>query len=264
MRILKHSRWSVGLLSLLLVIACSSEEDASMPPSEPEKVLQEPTPPESETSSSEVTDNSADTTTSNTNTDQITTVTPTTEGIAQTVTDTLVDTTSSVTQTTETTNSSDNSTSGAESSATDSDTTNSSDTGNSQSQREAVIWNGPLTSFSKSDGSNPAEEANQDRLSTGVWITRGNNGGQIYNAALSSNASKVDSPLGTEWSVGSLDQIDNLTFQNFRAAVNNKPKDALGIDLVLHLIEEDIYLSVRFTSWSSGQRGGFAYERSTP
>lgn len=127
-----------------------------------------------------------------------------------------------------------------------------------------MIWNGPLTSFSKSDGSNPAEEANQDRLSTGVWITRGNNGGQIYNAALSSNASKVDSPLGTEWSVGSLDQIDNLTFQNFRAAVNNKPKDALGIDLVLHLIEEDIYLSVRFTSWSSGQRGGFAYERSTP
>ena len=198
-----------------------------MPPSEPEKVLQEPTPPESETSSSEVTDNSADTTTSSTN-------------------------------------SSDNSTSGAESSATDSDTNNSSDTGNSQSQREAVIWNGPLTSFSKSDGSNPAEETNQDRLSTGVWITRGNNGGQIYNAALSSNASKVDSPLGTEWSVGSLDQIDNLTFQNFRAAVNNKPKDAVGIDLVLHLIEEDIYLSVRFTSWSSGQRGGFAYERSTP
>jgi len=248
----------------MLVIACSSEEDASMPPSEPEKVLQEPTPAESETSSSEVTDNSADTTTSNSNNNQITTVTPTSEGIAQTVTDTLVDTTSSVTETTEITNFSDNLTSEAESSATDSDTTISSDTSNSQSQREAVIWNGPLTSFSKSDGSNPAEEANQDRLSSGVWITRGNNGGQIYNAALNSNASKADSPLGTEWSIGSLDQIDNLTFQNFRAAVNNKPKEAVGIDLVLHLIEEDIYLSVRFTSWSSGQRGGFAYERSTP
>lgn len=145
-----------------------------------------------------------------------------------------------------------------------SDELNNSTSGDSQNQQTSIIWNGPLTTFSKSDGSDSLDEANQDRLTTGVWITRGNSGGQIYNAAVSSNANKLESPLGTEWAIGSLDQKENLTFQNFRAAVNNKPKNIVGIDLVLHLIQEDIYLTVRFTSWSSGQQGGFSYQRSTP
>ena len=101
-------------------------------------------------------------------------------------------------------------------------------------------------------------------MTANVWITRGNGGGQIYNAAANSSADKSTSPVGTEWAIGALDQKDNLTFQSFRDAVNNKPKNNVGVDMVLHLIEDDIYLSVRFTSWSSGQRGGFAYERSTP
>ncbi|MBT7655511.1 MAG: hypothetical protein HN591_02485 [Flavobacteriales bacterium] len=264
MRILKCLHWIVVLLCFVLIAACSSEEDVPTTPPELEKVTQEPTPTESETSSSDTTNNNTDTTTTDNNTDQATTVTPTTEGVAETVTDTLADTTSSVTDTTDITNSSDDTNSETESSDTSSSTTNNTDAENSESQGETVIWDGSLTSFSKSDGSNPTEEDNQDRLSAGVWITRGNNGGQIYNAAVSSNADKTNSPLGTEWAIGSLDQIDDLTFQNFRAAVNNKPKDAVGIDLVLHLTEEDIYLSVRFTSWSSGQRGGFAYQRSTP
>ena len=38
-----------------------------------------------------------------------------------------------------------------------------------------------------------------------------------------------------------------------------------GENFVLHLIEEDIYLDVRFLSWTSGNGagGGFSYERST-
>ena len=42
-----------------------------------------------------------------------------------------------------------------------------------------------------------------------------------------------------------------------------QPKNIVGKDLVLHLIEEDIYLSVKFKSWSQGKKGGFSYERST-
>jgi hypothetical protein len=37
----------------------------------------------------------------------------------------------------------------------------------------------------------------------------------------------------------------------------------VGSDLVLYLVDENIYLSVKFTSWSQGQKGGFAYERSS-
>ena len=59
------------------------------------------------------------------------------------------------------------------------------------------------------DGSNDNEETNQDRLTAKVWITRGNNGGQIYNAAISENADKVNSPVGTEWAIGTFDEVSS-------------------------------------------------------
>ena len=126
----------------------------------------------------------------------------------------------------------------------------------------SIIWNGSLITFEKSDGADPTAEANQDRLTSNVWITRGNNGGQIYNIAKENTSNKDNSPIGTAWAIGTLDQIESLSFNKFRVAVGN-PKDVVGKDLVLHLIEDDIYLSVKFSSWSSGQKGGFAYSRST-
>jgi hypothetical protein len=125
----------------------------------------------------------------------------------------------------------------------------------------STIWNGPLKSFTKTDGSNANEETNQDRLTAKVWITRGNNGGQIYNAAQEDKSDKYKSPIGTEWAVGNINDLDKLIFYDFRIAI--QPKNIVGKDLVLHLIEEDIYLSVKFKSWSQGQKGGFSYERST-
>ena len=59
-----------------------------------------------------------------------------------------------------------------------------------------------------------------------------------------------------------INNINSLTFTNFRSAVG-KPKDVVGKNLVMHLIDDNIYLSVKFTSWSEGQKGGFAYDRST-
>ena len=125
----------------------------------------------------------------------------------------------------------------------------------------SIIWKGPLKSFTKTDGSNASEETNQDRLTAKVWITRGNNGGQIYNAAQEDKSDKYKSPIGTEWAVGNINDLDKLIFYDFRIAI--QPKNIVGKDLVLHLIEEDIYLSVKFKSWSQGQKGGFSYERST-
>ena len=123
------------------------------------------------------------------------------------------------------------------------------------------IWDGPIISFSKADEADFTVESNQDRITSNVWITRGN-AGQIFNIAKENSADKMDSPIGTLWSKGTIDNIDNLTFTNFRSAVG-KPKDVVGKNLVMHLIDDNIYLSVKFTSWSEGQKGGFAYERST-
>ena len=123
------------------------------------------------------------------------------------------------------------------------------------------IWNGPVKFFEKKDNTNQLEKANQDSITENVIITRGNSGGQIFNIAKENEADKYKSPIGTEWAIGSLNQIDSLVFKDFRLAV--KPQYVVGKKLVLHLIEEDIYLSVEFKSWSSGKKGGFSYERST-
>ena len=125
----------------------------------------------------------------------------------------------------------------------------------------STIWKGSLKSFTKTDGSDPNEVNNQDRLTAKVWITRGNNGGQIYNAAQEDKSDKYKSPIGTEWAVGNINDLDKLIFYDFRIAI--QPKNIVGKNLVLHLIEEDIYLSVKFKSWSQGKKGGFSYERST-
>lgn len=123
------------------------------------------------------------------------------------------------------------------------------------------IWTGPKITFVKEDDANPSSQANQDRISDRVWITRGNSGGQIYNIQQESSANKSTSPVDTEWARGTIDNIANLTFAPFRDAVN--PKNVVGQDLVLHLITDDVYIEIKFTSWSQNKRGGFAYERSS-
>ena len=126
----------------------------------------------------------------------------------------------------------------------------------------ATIWTGSNKTFSKADGADHTQSSNQDMLTSNVSITRANDGGQIFNIAKEDAANKNSSPAGTAWSIGNINNINSLTFTNFRSAVG-KPKDVVGKNLVMHLIDDNIYLSVKFTSWSEGQKGGFAYDRST-
>lgn len=125
-----------------------------------------------------------------------------------------------------------------------------------------TIWSGAKITFEKPDGGDPNLEANQDRITDKVWITRGNNGGQIYNAVSESIATKDSSPAGTRWAVGTTANIDNLNFTEFRIAVG-QPKNIVGQDLVMLLVEENIAIDVKITSWSGNNAGGFTYERST-
>jgi len=127
---------------------------------------------------------------------------------------------------------------------------------------DATIWTGPNMTFTKAAGSDPTDAANQDRISDLVWLTRGNTGGQIFNANSEPTFDKNASPAGTEWAVGDISDAATLVFSPFRAAVGS-PKDVVGKNLVLKLVNENILISVRFTQWSTGRAGGFAYERST-
>ncbi len=128
-------------------------------------------------------------------------------------------------------------------------------------QEEFVIYDGADITFTKADNTDETLEANQDRINDDVWITRGTNGGEIFNIQSESASSKGNSPAGTEWAVGTTANISGLTFSSFRNAIN--PQDVVGRNLVLHLIAEDAYLDVEFSSWTQGRAGGFSYTRST-
>ncbi|BDC99180.1 hypothetical protein PEPS_14610 [Persicobacter psychrovividus] len=127
----------------------------------------------------------------------------------------------------------------------------------------AKVWDGAELTFEKAEVADENLPANQDSLTANVIITRGVGGGQIYNIAQEASANKVDSPVGTTWAIGELADYETLSFGKFRATVGD-PKNVVGKKLVLHLIEDDIYLQVTFTKWSQGRSGGFAYTRSTP
>ena len=137
-----------------------------------------------------------------------------------------------------------------------------SDNGTNVGNAGVSIWTGSTKIFTKGNSANPTIEANQDRITDKVWITRGNNGGQIFNIVSESASNKTISPSGTKWAEGEISNYASLNYKYFRSATG-KPKNAAGKTYVVHLIDENIYLSLKFISWSRGKQGGFSYERST-
>lgn len=129
-----------------------------------------------------------------------------------------------------------------------------------------IIWTGPKTTFTKADGADWTQPANQDRITPNVWITRANNQG-IFNIKIESNfdGTNRDSPKDTEWAFGTTSNIATLTFKNWADTIDNLPLlNMLNNDMVLHLITDNIYIDIKFLSWTSGGTGGgFSYERST-
>jgi hypothetical protein len=123
------------------------------------------------------------------------------------------------------------------------------------------IWNGPLMTFTNLAGSDPTLPSSQDRITLDVWLTRGASHG-LYNAAAESSYSSL-SPVGTEWAYGELPNYASLTYQTWVVWNVKNPPSMVGQDAVLHVIPEDIYLALQFTSWNIGS-GGFSYSRSTP
>ncbi len=128
-----------------------------------------------------------------------------------------------------------------------------------------VIWNGPPTTFSKAAGADFTLAQNQDHLTDQVWLTRATTNGP-FNLKAEASFSHLLSPVGTEWAYGTTASYDTLTYTNWEAwtgGAPDGPPGTVGKDAVLHLINENIYIDLKFISWG-GLGGQFSYVRSTP
>jgi PEP-CTERM motif len=143
-----------------------------------------------------------------------------------------------------------------------------------------TILGGLTYSYSHDDNLDPTLPENQDRITPSVWITRGGIGG-IYNAFAEdefiTRDPSVISPIFTEWATElnnsgdvSASNWESLTFDTWLNAYGgglNLGHNIVGPNAVMRIVGEnengldDIYLDIRFTSWSQGGGGGFAYLR---
>jgi hypothetical protein len=126
-----------------------------------------------------------------------------------------------------------------------------------------TVWNGPTITFTKVDGTDPTQSANQDRITSSVWLTRANSNG-LYNAASEGSYGKNSSPANTEWAYGTLANYLTLSYKPWETLNGSKPPSMVNKDAVLHIISDNIYIGIKFLSWSqSGSGGGFSYQRTT-
>lgn len=127
------------------------------------------------------------------------------------------------------------------------------------------IWTGEQIKFIKPDGADWTLPENQDRITDSVWITRADNQG-IFNIAKEEFYTKRKSPTGTLWAFGNTkDSVELLEFFSWEDLINGGIK-IVEKELVVYLINEEIYFDIYFWDWSSGKqggKGGFSYSRST-
>jgi hypothetical protein len=127
-----------------------------------------------------------------------------------------------------------------------------------------ILWTGPATTFAKLDSADWTLAENQDRLTDNVWITRGDSRG-IFNIAQEALYTRDVSPVGTQWAFGTAQNWQSLTFAAWELWAADNPPGTVGQDAVLHLVQDDVYLDIKFLSWTSGAAGGgFSYQRSSP
>ncbi len=128
----------------------------------------------------------------------------------------------------------------------------------------ATLWTGPTITFTKPANADWTLPVNQDRLTASIWITRQSIRG-LFNIKTESAYLENLSPADTEWAHGTLANYASLTYAPWQIWNATNPPAMVGQPAVLHLISDDIYLSVNFTGWGQILSGGmFSYERSTP
>jgi hypothetical protein len=141
-------------------------------------------------------------------------------------------------------------------------------------QAEPLVYSGYDVEFSKAPFADPLDPENQDIILPDIAITRGDTAG-IYNAAQEDFFTSLSSPAGTRWAFPNNNpektlaatNYADLTFEDWQTANGGGgggPPGTVGQNAVLHLVEQDLYLDIRFTQWGVGTASGggsFAYER---
>ena len=121
----------------------------------------------------------------------------------------------------------------------------------------ATVWTGPRITKSDADG--------PDQMTANVAITRGGTQG-LYNSAQEPGFTHLLSPKDTEWANGTTANYATLSYTDWNTwakGVNPSPPSTVGVNAVLHLKTDNIYLDIKFLSWATAS-GGYSYERSTP
>jgi len=132
----------------------------------------------------------------------------------------------------------------------------------------ATIWSGTNFTFTSTSS------VMADVLVPGKVSLARNNGGPLYNPAAGETFAGMGSPKDTLWAIGNLANFSSLTytdFYHFQALFTGQHLSTFlpGKSLVVHLLNEDTYLALTFSTWTMQpllHPGAplFSYVRSTP
>lgn len=141
--------------------------------------------------------------------------------------------------------------------------TTSAPVGNFTTSPPPTIWskNDSTMVFTKADYADFALEANQDRITENLWLTREDKKG-IFNILDEFEYNSNVSPSGTMWALGTTDNLSSLTFDTWANIHDGSPPDLVGEDMVVYIELDDLYLDINFSSWTeNAEGGGFSYTR---
>ena len=123
--------------------------------------------------------------------------------------------------------------------------------------RAATLWTGPDIHWTKS-AATPSDTV----LPGKVVLTRGGRD-VLYNTAAGELSAGAASPKGTLWAFGTF--ASHTAFQTLESMRNgNLAARILNQPMVMWITNDDIFVSVTFTTWGQFGAGTVAYTRSTP
>jgi hypothetical protein len=122
------------------------------------------------------------------------------------------------------------------------------------------LWSGRNFVFSRPNFANWTQPQYSDHVSPTVWLTRKDTAG-LFNIIEESDWSAT-SPAGTEWAAGDAVDRVTLTFQPWDAWCAGDPANVVGVNAVMHVIAEDLFVEIRLDAWSTDAAGaGYSYTR---
>ncbi|MEP1035499.1 choice-of-anchor D domain-containing protein [Ekhidna sp.] len=116
------------------------------------------------------------------------------------------------------------------------------------------------TSFEKEDYADPSLEANQDRITSTVWLTRGSSQ-PLFNYF--EETSWSESTATIKWAPSATADASPEDYTSLSDALNgNIGNEIQSTTMSLHLLDEDRYFDLEFHTWTRNSNGGgFSYTR---